>query len=66
MTIEEQAQIIATGDVPLSLRMDPRGRGDQSGVQMALEAHSSGRYDGMTYDQVLARLKRNRAAAESN
>ncbi len=45
ITREEMAQIIATGDVPLSLRMDAQGR-DSSGVRLALKAQQSGRYDG--------------------
>ena len=62
MTLEQMAQIIATGDVPLSIRMS-QNNNDLGSVRRALDARKSGRYDGMTYEQVLARLRSNLDAA---
>ena len=63
MTREEMAQILTTGDVPLSLRMDPQGR-PQTMVRQVLAQRATGKYDGMSYEQVLAKLNANRAAAD--
>ncbi len=64
MTTEELATIISTGDVPLSLRMSV-GNSDSSNVRQALKIRQSGRYDGMSYAQVLAKLKENKAEADA-
>jgi hypothetical protein len=68
MTTEELATIIATGDVPLSMRMS-QDIDESSDARKALDVaeslRRSGDYDGMSYEQVLAQLKQNRAEAEA-
>ncbi|MBD2106726.1 hypothetical protein [Nodosilinea sp. FACHB-13] len=64
MTVEEMAKIIATGDVPLSIRMR-QDDADEIGVRVALDMRQSGRYDGMNYEQVLAHLNRQRAETDA-
>ncbi|MGG6242580.1 hypothetical protein ACQ4N7_28545 [Nodosilinea sp. AN01ver1] len=64
MTTEELAAIIATGDVPLSIRMS-QDDSDAQSVRRALAVRKSGRFDGMSYEQVLAQLRQNRAEADA-
>lgn len=65
METEQLATIITTGDVPLSLRMTlGQDESDSNEVRIALELHRSGDYKGLTYDQVIERLRQNRQEAE--
>lgn len=65
MNTEQIAQIIASGEVPLSVRMS-QSDDDNLALEAALDARESGRFDGMSYEQVLAQLQQNRAEAEAD
>jgi hypothetical protein len=58
MTTEELAEMIATGEVPLAVRMrqDPA---DEPALLAAEDARTSGAYDDMTVAEVLAKLQAN-------
>lgn len=66
---EAMAIIITTGDVPLSLRnqmnMSNTPTTEQVVVRLALQAAQSGEYDGLTKEQVIAKLKQNQKDADS-
>jgi hypothetical protein len=57
------AAIITTGDVPLGLRM-AMGDAEQSGVRAALSARRDGLFKGMSYAEVVVKLRANLAETQ--
>jgi hypothetical protein len=65
MTLEQMATIIATGDVPLALRMS-QSDADLRSVRRALGIRKKGTFSGMTKDEVLDKLQQNISAANQD
>jgi len=64
MNTEQLAEMIVSGEVPLGVRMS-QDEVDLAAVEAALDAREAGLFAGMAYEQVLAKLKQNRAEADA-
>lgn len=64
ISIEEMARIIADRELPLSLKMTPPEEYEE-GIRKAIEARDDAQYSGLSYTEVLAKLRANLTEASS-